>query len=85
MKSSVAFFVPMLIFGKMNLAMKRISVLILSAALPLLVSCSNEPRRKVAGPKTPDAPEVASDGRISPRNSAENKKRLEHYNNLQHR
>jgi hypothetical protein len=46
----------------------------------LFFSCSHEPIRKV----TPANAEVGQDGRIKSRSSAENKKKVDYYNNLQH-
>jgi hypothetical protein len=65
--------------------MKTLLSLVLLSSSALLLSCSNGPKRKVAGPGILPSPAVATDGRIMPRNSEENRKRLEHYNSLQHK
>jgi len=61
----------------MNRAIFYISSLLI---ICLFSSCSYEPIRKAG----PDNPDVGKDGRIKSRSSAENKKRVDYYNNLQH-
>ena len=49
-----------------------------------MMSCSNTPKRKVAGGNAPNQAEVDSDGRIKARGSMENRQRVEYYNKVQH-
>lgn len=49
-------------------------------AIFVLTGCSYEPLRK----STQSGADIAADGRIKSRSSAENKKKVDYYNNLQH-
>ena len=60
-------------------------VLMIAVVAFLSSACSNAPKRKVAGGNAPPNAEVDTDGRIKNRSSMDNRKRVEYYNNVQHR
>ena len=66
--------------------MRRIQfLLILSAGILGIASCSNEPNRRISDSGVSDVARVGRDGRVAPRNPAENQKKVEYYNSIQHR
>lgn len=64
---------------------KFLFTILLPGTLLFFASCSNAPNRKVAGGNAPAQAEKDVDGRVKMRSSAENRKRMEYYNNVQHR
>ena len=65
--------------------MKQVILFVSVLACGFLASCSNTPKRKVAGGNAPNNAEADTDGRIKTRGNSENRKRNEYYNNIQHR
>lgn len=62
---------------------RGIFILAILGAAFAVSSCSNSPNRSVSD--APNQSQVGSDGRIKTRGSAEDRKRIEYFNSIQHK